>query len=379
MIPFERIPRLMVIRAVATAVFWINAFPHADGMSDTLSPRYLMTGRHLDFNKHVRTELFGAYVQTHEEHTNNMNARTLGAICLGPSENEQGGHYFMSLSTDACITRYRWTDLPMPDDVIGRVAAIARRQGMPRTLTFADRYGLEMVDDDGDTIDDDQDSNYDSNDNNDNFSDDDSDADCNDDPDNDNPVATNNAPDLPVEPTGVDDDEQQGNEDEEDVNDTTEVDNQPPDDQPQDAADEEVGTPGVGNPEEDVDATEEDANDEEAPPSEEEAPAPFGGHRLRTARKPAYDHMYKFNFAQDTSHEPMGELFMSEQMSLKRGLKEFGEEGTNAVIKELKQLDYRDAIKPLHARHVTREQQKAALRYLMYLKQKRQANVNNHL
>jgi hypothetical protein len=89
--------------------------------------------------------------------------------------------------------------------------------------------------------------------------------------------------------------------------------------------------------------------------------------------------MLKFNFAQGsndkdllaTFHEPMGELFMTEQMSLKRGLKEFGEDGANAVIEELKQLDYRDAIKPVHARHFTREQQRAALRYLMYLKQKR--------
>ena len=84
--------------------------------------------------------------------------------------------------------------------------------------------------------------------------------------------------------------------------------------------------------------------------------------------------MYKFKDDENllaTFHEPMGELFMTEQMSLKRGLKEFGEDGAKVVIKELKQLDYLDAIKPVHARHVTREQKKAALRYLMYLKQKR--------
>ena len=106
---------------MANAVFWLNAFPHANGASDTLSPRYLLTGKHLDYRKHIRLE-FGAYVQTHEEHTNDMLPRTiLGALCLGPSGNEQGGHYFMSLMTGCRLLRDHWTELPMPQDAITRV------------------------------------------------------------------------------------------------------------------------------------------------------------------------------------------------------------------------------------------------------------------
>jgi hypothetical protein len=94
-LPYSCIPRLMTICLVSNAVFWLNAFPHRDGASSTLSLRYLLTGKHLDFDKHVRTE-FGAYVQTHEQHLNDMHARTLGSICLGgPSGNEQGGHWFL--------------------------------------------------------------------------------------------------------------------------------------------------------------------------------------------------------------------------------------------------------------------------------------------
>jgi hypothetical protein len=38
LLPFEYILRLiMVIQLVANAVFWLNAFPHADGVSDNLS------------------------------------------------------------------------------------------------------------------------------------------------------------------------------------------------------------------------------------------------------------------------------------------------------------------------------------------------------
>jgi hypothetical protein len=60
-LPFERIPRGMVIRLIGNAVFWLNAFPHKDGASLTLSPKYIMTGWHLNAEKHVCTE-FGTYV-----------------------------------------------------------------------------------------------------------------------------------------------------------------------------------------------------------------------------------------------------------------------------------------------------------------------------
>jgi hypothetical protein len=95
----------MLIRLVCNAVFWLNAFLHADGVSDNLSPRYLFTGKHLDYHKHVRLE-FGSYVQTHEEHTNGMEPRTTGAICLSPSGNEQGGHYFLSLNSGTVATDF---------------------------------------------------------------------------------------------------------------------------------------------------------------------------------------------------------------------------------------------------------------------------------
>ena len=55
-----------------------------------------MTGQTLSFQRHARLEL-GVYVQTHEEHDNSMGPRTLGAICLGPTGNQQGGHWFLSL------------------------------------------------------------------------------------------------------------------------------------------------------------------------------------------------------------------------------------------------------------------------------------------
>ena len=145
MLPFKRVPRLVLIHLVKNAVFWLNALPATDGVSSTHSPRYLLTGRELEYPLHVRLE-FGEYVQTHEKHGNRMMDRTLGAICLGPSGNSQGGHYFMCLSTGGRIIHDRWTDLPMPREVIQRVTEMGRQQGMPATLTFADRHGHELED-----------------------------------------------------------------------------------------------------------------------------------------------------------------------------------------------------------------------------------------
>ena len=52
----------------------------------------------------------------------------------------------MCLSTGGRIIRDRWTDLPMPREVIQRVTEMGRQQGMPATLTFADRHGRELED-----------------------------------------------------------------------------------------------------------------------------------------------------------------------------------------------------------------------------------------
>ena len=53
------------------AVFWLNGFHLQDGVSLRHSPWYLMTSEELDYNLHVCLE-FGEYIQTHEEHTNEM-------------------------------------------------------------------------------------------------------------------------------------------------------------------------------------------------------------------------------------------------------------------------------------------------------------------
>ena len=59
------------------------------------------------------------------------------------------------------------------------------------------------------------------------------------------------------------------------------------------------------------------------------------------------------------------------QYTMERELKEFGEDGVQAVAKEMKQLHDREVIEPTKASDMTRDEKRRALRYLMFLKKKR--------
>jgi len=417
-LPYEYIPRAMLDRLIGNSVFWLNAFPPATPSVLEYSPRYIMVGRHLDFNKHVRTE-FGAYVQTHEQHDNSMAPRTVGAICLGPTGNAQGTHFFLSLQTGRLLRRPHWTELPTPDDVIARVSALGQAQGMPRSLTFADRYGHEVFDRDQD-IDDAHDSDYTP----------DSDDDTTDD---DLSVAASvDDPLLPPEPLqgpaagvmnaeGHSTDTDSSAIDDVDIDDvddylstsasstgtepnadTDEGSNQPsnndhhttivgplpdsPERDPTPPLVEANGTTGGLSHEntgvehrsgitgvepaaqqdeppestgvEDTGADDDDVNDGA------QGTAASNRMNLRPRVRKDPTHILGRGFEDDF-------IFLTEQMSAKAGLKKFGKKGADAIVAEMEQLHYRRVLKPMLGKDLTREEKKKALQYLMFLKQKR--------
>jgi hypothetical protein len=153
MLPFDKIPGRMVAELIYYSVFWLNTFPARDGISDTLSPRSIVDGTHIDFQKHCKLE-FGAYIQAHEEHDNTMVTRTVGALALRPTGNAQGSYFLYSLDSGRVLNRSHWTALPMPNDVIDRVHKLARRSAANVALLFADRDGNLIPDDDDDDDDD---------------------------------------------------------------------------------------------------------------------------------------------------------------------------------------------------------------------------------
>ena len=95
-----------MIHIVLNAIKMLNFFPTTGGISDTLSPKTIMSGETLNYKKHLSLQV-GQYCQVHEEDTprNSQSPRTKGAISLGPSGNLQGGYKFMALNTGKKITR----------------------------------------------------------------------------------------------------------------------------------------------------------------------------------------------------------------------------------------------------------------------------------
>ena len=125
----------MVIEMVFLNVFWLNAWPNKTGVSTKLSPSTIVTGRKVDCKLHCQIE-FGQYVQTHEEHDNSMNARTVGALALRPTGNRQGGHYLYSLYSGRRLHRTHWTKLPMPAEVQARLSTFVKRGNAHKGLLF---------------------------------------------------------------------------------------------------------------------------------------------------------------------------------------------------------------------------------------------------
>ena len=105
-IPFDKIPQQMVVEMLRCIVFYLNAFPWSNGVSQTMSPLTLLEGTYLDYNLHFQV-IFGEYGMVYDGTDNTMNPRMTGAIAMGPSGNHQGGTKWFSLLTGRICWEYR--------------------------------------------------------------------------------------------------------------------------------------------------------------------------------------------------------------------------------------------------------------------------------
>jgi Reverse transcriptase (RNA-dependent DNA polymerase) len=322
-LPFKKMPDRLVIEMICACNFWLNSFPPVSGISTTLSPRAIVTGSSIDYNRHCQLE-FGAYVQTHEDHDNTMATRTVGGIALRPTGNDQGGYYFFSLATGRILNRNHWTELPMPADVIDRIHVMARRN--PRGVKFSDRHLMPYV----------LDPNFPDDDDDSTFAPDDESDDDDDDEDDDNDDGNHgNFVDGNLEEDHNDDDEA-----------IAEIDE---------------GTPTTGNDEtEETDETE----TEDVMEFDDKYGARMSTHGLRPRKPRDYSHL----------HTTLEHTVMT-QYSVKKGLKVFGEAGVEAVLLELQQLHDRKVIRPVLPSSLSYQAKKASLAYLMFLKEKRTGQI----
>ena len=396
-LPFKRIPAQVVVQMVHNSNFWLNVFPAKPGASGDLNPRELITGCEIDYNKHCQLE-FGEFVQAHEEHDNSMAARTAGALALCPAGNAQGGHLFYSLNTGRVFNLKRWTALPMPADVIDRVHTLARTSS--DGLQFTDRHN-QLFDDDDDAFEPDDDDDIDidasiagvdedelddlQNDQNEFFPPDPpehNEQEEQEQPDNEHDEGNgepegaeehNQDQQAAAEPGNMNLEEQDNNQPAADDNDDAE----PPmmsDDEQDDEAEEQDNEDPLDDNEGPIDgdtaaSTKTDRALRKLTTNDNPPEAMPG--RTRASTREANESVNVVHPQDLNPDAPDLESIVMTQLNMKQGIKAFGEAGVDAVQAEMKQLHDKSAVKPAKASGLSREQKRAALRHLMFLKQKR--------
>jgi len=330
-LPFKKFPALVVVHMVYFSVFWLNSFPAKQGISSKTSPRTIITGYTIDFNAHCRLE-FGAYVQTHESHSNDMNPRTIGAICLGPRGNIQGGYNFMSLVTGERIHRRRWTSLPMPEEVIVRIGEMASSNNQGLTLHIDEEHDLN------------------------------------------NGQEENSIHDSISQPEII---EEQYDNDFYPV-DEEEVLMPDPDEVAEEALPVEAEEEPINHP-----VPNDEADNADILPLRRSSRVPRRPQRLiethmLTTHGMNSTHLLMYNSSNHElarhlkpQSEPTGmnKVIMT-QYGMRQGIKQFGKKGVDALMVELKQLDVRKVLEPVHVPSLSKEEKRMTLNYIMFLKEK---------
>ena len=413
-LPFQKIPARLVAEIGKACVFWLNSLPPQSNFGNDLSPRTIVTGQRLDFKRYCRFQ-FREYVQTHEQHNNSMMSRTVGALALRPTGNAQGGFYFLSLSTGRVLNRLRATALPMPDNVVDQVHRMARQQRANPGLMFGSRshVGTANDDDENDESDNEEDEDYMPEEQEGDGSDDGYEEDANGlDDHNHEDVGS-----IVSEPNEHADDDAT-NMGDADIGTEMQVrSGRSPDGcgagtgatpevvDTKKGANNHVESKGVDGPNMGSEGVDEQSNDVVDPDGDEvelveekidndsdedESRDSVGtrdnanektGYNLRTNRERSYKHLYDPNmFEADKNSDDREGVMMTTinggsdetgQMSMKKGLKVFGEPGYAAVKKEMQQLHDRKVMQPVDRKDLSPSQKKEALGYLMFLKKKR--------
>jgi hypothetical protein len=300
---------------------------------------------------------------------------TIGALALCPTGNAQGNYYFFSLSTGRIINRVHATWLQMPDDVIDHVHALACHQKADSGLLFLDRNRIPKAVDDADN---DDDSDFVPDDEQSDYSDSDSDDDIDYDPDDDDALPNIDSvasasdhdsvsedefhPDGADGTPGVDSDGDDNNDDDND-----DEDNEP-------AGNTGVApteNPGVNAPPEDPGV---DAHNHDEAELDHDMDARYGPRTGKYSLQQRKEHNYSRLFVNTNDDAPLA----TPQMSLKKGLKVFSEQGVAAVKKEMLQLHEHKVMEPKHSTELTPSQKKEALAYLMFLKWKHCGKIKGH-
>ncbi len=145
-LPFSKLPKIMVKILAMECAKKLNFFPPKGGVSPYYSPRMILHQENLDYQKHCSIP-FGSYVQAHTEPnpTNDQYPRTLDCVYLRYVDNAQGGHHLLDLRTGRTIKRRTVTMVPITQNVIDLVHAMADADGMRDGLKIETKSGIVLL------------------------------------------------------------------------------------------------------------------------------------------------------------------------------------------------------------------------------------------
>jgi hypothetical protein len=143
--PFKALPRLLIMSVVQECTRKLNFFPVKGGCSDVYSPRMILHEVNVSYEICNVPQL--SYVIAHDEPIplNSTQPRGIDGIYLRPVSNAQGGHEILNLSTNEVIQRRKVTQIPMTDDVVKAVEALAKRDSMD-PFKMETKHGVILYD-----------------------------------------------------------------------------------------------------------------------------------------------------------------------------------------------------------------------------------------
>ncbi|CAJ1938576.1 unnamed protein product [Cylindrotheca closterium] len=143
--PFKAIPKMLTVALMTRVAKISHYYPAKGGLSEYYSLHMIMHQRMVDASKEFVAEI-GAYVHGYGHDTkNNMAARTIKGVYMGPTDDILEGHRIYDLNTK-CEARYaKIKVLPMTDQVIKIIEADARLEGVTELRTYSRRNG-ELMD-----------------------------------------------------------------------------------------------------------------------------------------------------------------------------------------------------------------------------------------
>ena len=118
-LPYNKYPKALVIGCVIFVVKALNNEIGLCNLSSKYSPSTLVTGQPPKTYEEVTSLTFGEYTEVYATNQviNNNEERTISAVALYSSGNQQNGWMFMSLSTGRVIHRHQWKKLHINQQV----------------------------------------------------------------------------------------------------------------------------------------------------------------------------------------------------------------------------------------------------------------------